>query len=341
MGQLFSSRRQPTEVRNGCFGHSGFGVKVQENAINLMGIVMDHSKAIPLPVGVGVVVGTAILTKLYLGRKRGPPKTLLDPNVKYPLELIEIEEISHDTRRFRLKLPSEEHVLGLPVGQHIYLSARINGSLIVRPYTPVSSDEEKGYIDLVVKVYFKNVHPKFPEGGKMSQHLEAMKIGETIDVRGPSGLLEYRGRNAFAIKPDKKSLPNLVIAKKVNMIAGGTGITPMLQLVRQVTRDPQDSTQLALIFANQTETDILLRPELEDIAAQFPDTFKLWYTVDRPTEGWKYSSGFVSAEIMSAHLFPPADDTITLMCGPPPMINFACQPNLDKLGYSANSRFAY
>lgn len=41
---------------------------------------------------------------------------------------------------------------GLPIGQHIYLSARIDGQLVVRPYTPVSSDEDKGFMDLVVKV---------------------------------------------------------------------------------------------------------------------------------------------------------------------------------------------
>ncbi|XP_027216687.1 NADH-cytochrome b5 reductase 3 isoform X2 [Penaeus vannamei] len=299
------------------------------------------NQAIPLLVGLGVVVGTAILTKLYLSKKRGPPRTLQDPTVKYPLELIEREEISHDTRRFRFKLPTPDHILGLPIGQHIYLSARVDGQLVVRPYTPVSSDEDKGYIDLVVKVYFKNVHPKFPDGGKLSQYLEGMKIGETIDVRGPSGLLEYRGRGVFAIKPDKKSPPNLTTAKKVSMIAGGTGITPMLQLVRQVARDEGDKTQLALIFANQTEADILLRQELEEVQAQHPDKFKLWYTVDRPEPGWKYSSGFVSAEMISEHLFPPGDDTLVLMCGPPPMINFACIPNLDKLGYSPSMRFAY
>lgn len=302
---------------------------------------MDQSKAIPLVVGLVTVVGTAILTKLYLSKKRGPPRTLQDPTVKYPLELVEREELSHDTRRFRFKLPSSEHVLGLPIGQHIYLSARVDGQLVVRPYTPVSSDDDKGFMDLVVKVYFKNVHPKFPEGGKMSQYLEAMKVGETIDVRGPSGLLEYRGRGVFAIKPDKKSPPALVTAKKVNLIAGGTGITPMLQLVRQVARDEGDTTQLALLFANQTEADILLRQELEEAQAQHPNKFKLWYTVDRPQEGWKYSSGFVSADMMSEHLYPPGDDTLVFMCGPPPMINFACIPNLDKLGYSASMRFAY
>ena len=91
---------------------------------------------------------------------------------------------------------------------------------MIRPYTPVSSDEDHGFMDLVVKVYMKGVHPKFPEGGKMSQHLDELKIGETIDVRGPSGLLEYTGRGGFAIKPDKKSPPNALKVNRVSMIAG-------------------------------------------------------------------------------------------------------------------------
>lgn len=40
----------------------------------------------------------------------------------------------------------------LLTGQHVYLSAKVNGSLVVRAYTPVSSDEDQGYVDLVVKV---------------------------------------------------------------------------------------------------------------------------------------------------------------------------------------------
>lgn len=53
---------------------------------------------------------------------------------------------------------------------------------------------------LAVKVYFKNVHPKFPDGGKMSQYLESMSIGDYMDVRGPNGLLIYEslGRLSFS-----------------------------------------------------------------------------------------------------------------------------------------------
>ena len=44
--------------------------------------------------------------------------------------------------------------------------------------------------------------------------------------------------------------------------------------------------------------------------AEHPDRFKLWYTVDRPGEGWQYSSGFVSAEIIQKALFPPSGDNL-------------------------------
>jgi len=306
---------------------------------------MDRSenlKLVPILVSVGVVAASAIIAKIILdSRKKTKKIALVNPNEKYSFKLVEKVVLSHDTRLFRFELPSEEHCLGLPIGQHIYLSARINGSLVVRPYTPTSSDEDLGHMDLVVKIYPANTHPKFPEGGKMTQYLESMAIGDCIDVRGPSGLLVYEGSGTFSIKEDKKGEAKERTVSQVSMIAGGTGITPMLQLVRAVFRDPKDQTCLSLLFANQSEDDILLRKELEDIEKEHPDRFKLWFTVDRPTEGWKYSSGFINAEMIEKALFPPADSNLVLMCGPPPMINFACSPNLDKLGYAQSSRFAY
>lgn len=300
---------------------------------------------LPLPVTVGLfaVVVTAVLVKYFLFNttKKLSPVTLVDSTVKYPLKLIEKEVLSHDTRRFRFQLPSAEHILGLPTGQHVFLSARVNGELVVRAYTPVSSDNDKGFMDLVVKVYFKNVHPKFPAGGKMSQHLESLQIGDTIDVRGPNGLLVYNGRGSFALRPDKKSPPETRKVKHVGMIAGGTGITPMLQIIRHIFKDNEDQTDVSLIFANQTEQDILLRNELDEIAAEHPDRVRVWYTLDRASEGWTQGVGFVSAEMINDHLPKPSEDSLILMCGPPPMIQFACNPNLDKVGYSQHNRFAY
>lgn len=271
----------------------------------------------------------------------GPLKTLQDPNEKYLLPLIEKEEISHDTRKYRFALPSAEHILGLPVGQHIHLSATINGELVIRSYTPVSSDDDKGFVDLVVKVYRRNVHPKFPDGGKMTQYLDDMKLGEKIAFRGPSGKLQYLGNGKFSIKKLRKDPPQVVTVKKVNMIAGGSGITPMLQLVNEMLKRPGDNTELALLYANQTESDILLRDDLDVLAAKHQDKFKVWYTIDRASESWKFSVGFINDEMIKDNLFPPSKDTITVMCGPPPMINFACLPSLEKLNFDKELNFAY
>jgi hypothetical protein len=92
-------------------------------------------------------------------------KVALDSEKWQAFELVDIEKISHDVRRYRFALPSKDHVLGLPIGQHISLKFTDDeGKEVQRSYTPVSSNDEKGYVDFVIKVYFKNSHPRFPEG---------------------------------------------------------------------------------------------------------------------------------------------------------------------------------
>ncbi len=107
-----------------------------------------------------------------------------------------------------------------------------------------------------------------------------------------------------------------------------------------------------LIFANQTEADILLRSDLEKLAAEYKPggpagiEFHLHYTLDRPpTDGsWKYSSGFINKDMCSKHLPPPQTkdgETMVFLCGPPPMIKFACEPALKELGYDEHQWFAF
>lgn len=115
----------------------------------------------------------------------------------------------------------------------------------------------------------------------------------------------------------------------------------MLQLVREVLKHPEDQSKLALLFANQTEEDILLRDELEKYAKEYPDKFKVWYTVDRPPANWNYSSGFINEEMIKEHLLEPSPSTIVLMCGPRPMIVHACMPNLEKLQYDKDLLHTY
>lgn len=254
----------------------------------------------------------------------------LVPGQKTACKLVDKKVVSHDVRIFRFALPSEDQVLGLPVGKHIFLCANIDDKLCMRAYTPTSSVEEIGYFDLLIKVYFKDVHPKFPNGGLMSQHLESLPIGASLDIKGPLGHVEYTGRGNFLVGGKPK------FARRLAMLAGGTGITPMYQVMQAVLKDPEDKTEMYVVYANRSEEDILLREELDGWAVECPRV-KVWYVVERAPENWKYSTGFITEDILREHIPAGADDVLALTCGPPPMIQFAVKPNLEKMNYDINS----
>lgn len=274
--------------------------------------------------------------------KNGAPTLLTgDSSIKHLVPLLEKIPISPDTYNFRFGLPSADHVLGLPTGQHVVIYATIAGEPVKRKYTPVTSDEDRGHFDLVIKVYRSGVNDRFPDGGKMTQHVDNMEIGDIIPVSGPIGRMTYRGNGSFTMVNKKTKEKRTSSYRKVGMIAGGSGIAPMLQLIEAIIRDPDDKTIMNLLFANQTEKDILLRDRLDHLANHYPERLKVWYTLDRADKEWQYSVGFVNSDMISQYLPPAADDTLILICGPPAMIKLACNPNLDKLGYKEHHRFKY
>uniref|UniRef100_A0A2N9HH94 Nitrate reductase n=1 Tax=Fagus sylvatica TaxID=28930 RepID=A0A2N9HH94_FAGSY len=247
-------------------------------------------------------------------------------------KLVVKKSLSHDVRLFRFALPSIDQVLGLPVGKHIFLCCTINNKLCMRAYTPTSTVDEVGYFDLVVKIYFKNVHPKFLNGGLMSQYLDSLPLGSVLDVKGPLGHIEYTGRGNFLVHGKPK------FAKKLAMIAGGTGITPIYQVVKAILKDPEDETEMYVVYANHSEDNILLREELDGWAKKNSDKLKVWYVVkESKREGWQYSVGHITEAILRDHIPEGSDNTLALACGPPPMIQFAVQPNLEKMNYDINN----
>ena len=197
----------------------------------------------------------------------GKAKFLKGAKERQQLEVGEKVFISHDTVRLRFVLPKATPVLGLPIGKHFKIYAPLakvvtpkkagewNGredmeqerTEIERKYTPTTSDDEVGYVDLVIKVYKGGVVDRFPDGGKMSQYLGGLKPGDKVDVTGPVGTHTYLGNGKF------KSGTKEHTCKKLGMMAGGTGLTPMLQVIAAVLKNPADPTQLYLIYANQTE----------------------------------------------------------------------------------------
>ncbi|KAJ7597224.1 ferredoxin reductase-like C-terminal NADP-linked domain-containing protein [Mycena floridula] len=256
-----------------------------------------------------VIVATFIWTKvIHSGRTK-----VLDPKVWLEFPLAEKIQMSPNTAVYRFALPREHNVLGLPVGQHISVSAEINGKEIMRSYTPISSDDEdqdRGHFDLLIKTY---------ERGNISKHFSLLKIGDKVRVKGPKGNFQYH--------------PTL--AQHIGMIAGGTGITPMIQIMKASLKNPFDKTTISLIYANVNEEDILLKDELATLLdVHGHDRLKIYYVLNNPPANWKGGVGFVSKEHIQQHLPLPTSDCKVLMCGPPPMMT-AMKKHLDDLKYRA------
>lgn len=263
---------------------------------------------LPYAAVVALILGS---WKVYNNRVR----KCLKPDVYQEFNLKEKTVLSHNVAIYRFNLPNSTDILGLPIGQHMSIAAtlQVEGQPkeVVRSYTPISSDENPGYFDLLIKSY---------PTGNISKHVASLKIGQPLKVKGPKGAMVYT--------------PGLV--KHFGMIAGGTGITPMLQIIRAIVRGRprsggNDTTVVDLIFANVNKEDILLKEDLDALAVE-DDKFRVHYVLNNPPEKWEGGVGFVTTDMIKARLPAPAQDIKILICGPPPMVS-AMKKATESLGY--------
>ena len=229
------------------------------------------------------------------------------------LKLEQIFPVNHNTKRFRFALPDMNQVSGLTVASAIITlkkNSEPDGPTI-RPYTPVSDEgtvptptshvfaestntkqDAKGYVDLLIKRYSK---------GSMSEHIHSLEIGQTLDVKGPIP--------TYPLKTNQH--------RHIGMVAGGTGITPMWQIARSIFQDKTDKTKVTLIYGNLSDSDILLKEELDDIKDKFPDRFDVVYTVDNPSPDWNRAKGLITADLLRRNLPAPQEGNVKIfVCGP-------------------------
>jgi len=286
--------------------------------------MVSASDLLPLALAIAAIVGGY----LFFGGAHGTPQAVKVPAASQStnsqaeddkvLSKTEFREfalqektvLSHNTAIYRFALPRPTDVLGLPIGQHISLAAVIDdpNKPVVRSYTPTSSDHDQGHFDLLIKSY---------PTGNISKYVANLKIGDTMQVRGPKGAMVYT--------------PNMV--RHFGMIAGGTGITPMLQVIKAIIRGRAsgDQTEVDLLFANVNPDDILLKDELDSLAANDAG-FRVHYVLNNPPEGWTGATGFVTQDLIKEKLPAPAKDVKILICGPPPMVK-AMKGATESLGF--------
>lgn len=151
---------------------------------------------------------------------------------------------NHNTSRFVFALP-EGTTSGLVTASALLVKSATegealgaNGKAVVRPYTPTTGPNVEGKLELMIKHY---------PTGVMSSHIFGLKAGDELAFKGPIAKFAYKA-NEF---------------ESITLIAGGSGVTPMWQVMQEIDANPLDKTKVTLLYANVTEADILLRKEFE------------------------------------------------------------------------------
>jgi cytochrome-b5 reductase len=217
------------------------------------------------------------------------------------LKLESAEMVNHNVKRLTFALPDDESITGLsPVTslltQHIPEGAWIPIP-VFRPYTPVSSNEEPGHVTFMIKRY---------PGGKGSNKMHSLVPGDSMKFK-PLQELEYKA-NEYS---------------HMTFIAGGSGITPIYQLTQAILRNPEDKTRISLIYANNTEEDILLKHEFDGLERKFPGRFQKLYTVSKTTSEGEgvYEKGYITKEMLRKVMPNKMNEmnVKVLVSGPPAM----------------------
>jgi cytochrome-b5 reductase len=250
------------------------------------------------------------------------------------MRCVDVVEIAPDVKIFRFALPNPEDTFTLPPCSTV--QCRIwTGTTAVdnveRFYTPCTPNGAKGHFDLIVRNHY----------GKMTTPLFKLKVGETMDFRAIMFKLKY--------KPNKWD--------DVGMIAGGSGVTPMLQLIRQILPmglddpyyelikgmqsnhftqslnagiDPEqsaDRTRISMLFANRDESSVFLREYLDKLHELRPERFKVKYVINhrKPDSKWDGYVGYITKDMVtSCFPEPKKNKNILLLCGPDAMITHLC-----------------
>lgn len=180
----------------------------------------------------------------------------------------------------------------------------LSGNPLEKSYSPVSHPAVEGYMELVVKSYAER------DGGGVGSYLCGMNVSETM-------IGTVKGRRIVHGSP-------AVLGRWTNigLVAGGTGIAPLLQVARIVleSRDPVDApTTVRLLFINSREEDILALTEIEDLASRHPGRFHVAYSLTGPSvpEHWAGYTCRGDMAMVSAVLPPPTGNgkTMIFVCG--------------------------
>jgi len=176
--------------------------------------------------------------------------------------------------------------------------------LLKKSYSPVSHPATVGSFDLLVKSY------KPQPGGGVGSAICALKPGQVLVGKLKAERMVH-GSPAISKRWDR-----------IGLVAGGTGVAPLVQIIRICLEDPNDSTKIYLLSINRHEEDILMRDELDKLATEHPDQLFVKYSLtggNAIRKDWGGLKGRGSVDMARDALPPPSavdgQNTMIFVCG--------------------------
>lgn len=221
------------------------------------------------------------------------------------LKVSQIIQETPTTKTFRLVSATGALLPPFQAGQYINLFVEAGGVRTSRPYSISSSPTRTSSYDITVR--------QVKDGFVSSFLLEGTRTGDTFESSGPSGNLVYNP---------------LFHGDDLVFLAGGSGITPFMSMIRDVA-DRGLKRRILLIYGSRDPSDIIFRDELERITS-LHDNIRVHHVISEPPQGYAGLSGFITSDVI-ARLASDVSRKMFYICGPEAMYE-ACLTELARLG---------
>lgn len=227
--------------------------------------------------------------------KKKNKNTQKQSNRYFQLKVKEVRKETEDTNTLIFETPEKE--LNYKPGQFLTLILPIKGEEIRRSYSLCSSPHSNENPAITVKRV---------ESGVVSNYLnDHMKVGDEFDVMEPAG----------HFVPEL----NADAANKYVMFAAGSGITPIISIIKSILI-AEPKSQVTLVYQNRNEDSIIFNNEIARVKSEYKDRFNQIDVLSQPTGEWNGYSGRLSPATTSDILMDIAENHINkyiyFMCGP-------------------------
>jgi ring-1,2-phenylacetyl-CoA epoxidase subunit PaaE len=229
----------------------------------------------------------------------------------HPLRVAEIVPETAEASSIRFEVPPElRDIFQFQAGQHLTLKAMIGDEEVRRNYSLCTAPDEADWMVTVKRI----------EGGLFSNWVgDTLKPGDVLDVLPPHG--------SFTTEL------NATAKRRLVGIAGGSGITPVMSLVRTLLKSEPES-RFTLFYGNRDSSSIIFLEELARLKDRYLDRFEVYHFLDLEEGEVELFNGMLDRERLDQAIerLVGSPDAVSdwFICGPGPMMDGAESALIDR-----------